>query len=82
MTKINKDYKVGTYLVKKQRPKRDRPICPICSKCFNKNFCNNRKNIKLMNKCTDCNNCKDSDKDGHIILGNHTINHIINKFTT
>ncbi len=74
MTKINKDYKVGTYLVKKQRPKRDRPICPICSKCFNKNFCNNMKNIKLMNKCTDCNNCKDSDNcDKFYITEQHSI---------
>ena len=40
MTSKNKDYKVGTYKVKKERLKNDRPMCPTCSKCLNKDYCN------------------------------------------
>ena len=38
MTRKNKDYKVGTYLVKKPRPKKDGATCPTCAKCTNKEF--------------------------------------------
>lgn len=43
MTRKNKDYKVGTYLVKKPRPKKDRPMCPTCAKCLDKIFVNTEK---------------------------------------
>lgn len=60
MTKKRKNYnEKAPYLVKKPRGKSDRKICPICKKCLNKDFCNNRKNLKLMNKCPDCHNCSD-----------------------
>lgn len=49
------------YLVKKARVKNDRPMCPKCSKCLNKDFCNHRRNLKLMNKCLDCHNCSDKE---------------------
>ena len=74
MTRKNKDYKVGTYLVKKPRPKKDRPMCPTCAKCLDKDFCKHRKNTKLMNKCTDCSNCSDIDNcDKFYITEQHSI---------
>ena len=60
MARKRKNYnEKAPYLVKKARTTKDRPICPICKKCLNKDFCNNRKNLKLMNKCSDCHNCSD-----------------------
>ena len=57
MTKKKKNYnEKAPYLVKKARVKNDRPMCPKCSKCLNKYFCNHRRNLKLMNKCPDCHN--------------------------
>lgn len=74
MTRKNKDYKVGTYLVKKPRPKKEKTICPTCAKCLNKDFCKNRKNTKLMNKCTDCSNCNDAQNcDKFYITEQHSI---------
>ena len=44
MAKKRKNYnEKAPYLVKKARTTKDRPICPICKKCLNKDFCNNRK---------------------------------------
>lgn len=74
MTRKNKDYMAGTYLVKKPRPSNDRSMCPICSKCLNKNFCNNRKNTKLMKKCPKCSSCEDSENcDKFYISKQHSI---------
>ena len=62
MTKKKKNYnEKAPYLVKKARVKNDRPMCPKCSKCLNKDFCNHRRNLKLMNKCPDCHNCSDNE---------------------
>ena len=62
MTKRKKNYnEKAPYLVKKARVKNDRPMCPKCSKCLNKDFCNHRRNLKLMNKCPDCHNCSDNE---------------------
>lgn len=39
MTKKKKNYnEKAPYLVKKARVKNDRPMCPKCSKCLNKDF--------------------------------------------
>lgn len=74
MTRKNKDYKVGTYLVKKPRPKKDGATCPTCAKCTNKDFCSHRKNVKLMKKCPDCRNCADIDNcDKFYITEQHCI---------
>lgn len=74
MTSKNKDYKVGTYKVKKERLKNDRPMCPICSKCLNKDYCNHRKNLSLMKKCTDCSSCADIENcDKFYITEQHSI---------
>ena len=74
MTRKNKDYKVGTYLVKKPRPKKDGATCPTCAKCTNKDFCNHRKNVKLMKKCYDCSNCADAENcDKFYITEQHSI---------
>lgn len=62
MTKKRKNYNdKAPYLVKKARSSNDRPICSICKKCLNKDFCNHRRDLKLMNKCTDCHNCSDNE---------------------
>ena len=69
MTKKKKNYnEKAPYLVKKARVKNERPICPKCSKCLNKNFCNHRKNLKLMNKCPDCHNCLDNEHCGKFYI--------------
>ena len=60
MTKKNYNDK-ALYLVKKARSSNDRPICSICKRCLNKDFCNHRRDLKLMNKCTDCHNCSDNE---------------------
>ena len=62
MTKKRKNYnEKSPYLVKKARTSNDRPMCSICKKCLNIDFCNHRRDLKLMNKCTDCHNCSDKD---------------------
>ena len=62
MTKKKKNYnEKAPYLVKKPRIKNDRPMCPKCSKCLNKDFCNHRRNLKLMNKCPECHSCSDKE---------------------
>lgn len=62
MTKKRKNYNdKAPYLVKKARNSNDRPMCSICKKCLNKDFCNHRRDLKLMNKCTDCHNCSDNE---------------------
>ena len=62
MTKKRKNYNdKAPYLVKKTRKSNDRPMCSICKKCLNKDFCNHRRDLKLMNKCTDCHNCSDNE---------------------
>lgn len=48
MTRKNYNDK-DPYLVKKPRVKNDRPMCPLCKKCLNKDFCNHRRNLKLRN---------------------------------
>ena len=59
--KTKKISEKAPYLVKKARRSNDRPMCQICKKCLNKDFCNHRRNLKLMNKCTDCHNCADKE---------------------
>ena len=62
MTRKKKNYnEKAPYLVKKPRKQNDRPMCSICRKCLNKDFCNHRKNLKIMNKCPDCHNCADKE---------------------
>ena len=62
MTKKKKNYnEKAPYLVKKPRIKNDKPMCPKCSKCLNKDFCNHRRNLKLMNKCPECHSCSDKE---------------------
>lgn len=62
MTRKRKNYNdKDPYLVKKPRVKNERPMCPLCRKCLNKDFCNHRRNLKLMNKCPDCHNCADKE---------------------
>ena len=62
MTKKKKNYNEKVpYLVKKPRIKNDRTMCPKCSKCLNKDFCNHRRNLKLMNKCPECHSCSDKE---------------------
>ena len=62
MTKKRKNYnEKAPYLVKKARTSNDIPMCSICKKCLNKDFCNHRRDLKLMNKCTDCHNCSDNE---------------------
>ena len=40
MTKKRKNYnEKAPYLVKKARTSNDRPMCSICKKCLNKDFC-------------------------------------------
>ncbi len=57
--KGEKGYTVGTYIVKKNKPKSDVPICNICKNCTNRQFCKNRKNIEQMKKCDKCKGCSD-----------------------
>ena len=59
--KKRKNNEKAPYLVKKPRIKNDRPMCPKCSKCLDRDFCNHRKNLKLMNKCRDCHSCSDKE---------------------
>lgn len=61
MNNDNKEYKVGTYIVKKVRKERTSKMCPTCTRCPNKAFCKHRKNIKLMRKCENCRACKDKE---------------------
>ncbi len=62
MTRKKSRYnKQKPYLVKTKRIKNDRKICPICSKCINKDYCNNRKSIDLMRKCPKCKECANNE---------------------
>lgn len=57
----SKNYKTGTYINKKVRPKKSGTMCPVCSRCSDRGFCKHRKNIKLMRKCENCKNCSDKE---------------------
>ena len=56
-----KKYKTGTYINKKVRPTRTGAMCPICTRCSDRNFCKHRKNVKLMRKCENCKSCSDKE---------------------
>lgn len=62
MTRKKNSYnKKKPYLVKTKRIKNDRKICPICAKCINKGYCNNRKSLDIMKKCSRCKECADNE---------------------
>ena len=69
MKKTEKMYKVGTYPTKTPRKKRLRKMCNVCSKCSNRKYCNNRKDISLMKKCNNCKNCNNKDNCDVFYIG-------------
>ena len=69
MNKKEKEYTAGTYITKKPRKKRLGKMCPVCTRCSDRDYCKHRKNIKLMQKCENCKTCSDKDNCDVFYIG-------------
>lgn len=69
MTKKEKEYKAGTYITKKPRKKRLGKMCPVCSRCSDREYCRHRKNLKLMQRCENCKTCNDKENCDVFYIG-------------
>ena len=69
MNKKEKEYTAGTYITKKPRKKRLGKMCPVCTRCSDRDYCRHRKNIKLMQKCENCKTCTDKDNCDVFYIG-------------